>query len=68
MPRKKKISKEVIDQLEEIGIDMLDHYKEYSDHSKFCLYCKDLNRSAFPIPDVPWVKHCVICGNAFVEH
>ena len=62
-----KISKEVKEQLADIGIDMLDQYQEISDSSCYCLYCKDLQLSAFPIPERPWLYHCYACGLHFVE-
>ena len=72
MTKKKplKISKDIFDQLKDIGIDMLDECRDLQgdDSSRYCLFCKDLQLSAFPYPEKPWIYHCYTCGGAFIEH
>ena len=61
-----KLSRELVDQLNEIGIDYLQPGENNS--LRYCLYCNHQDLSCQPIPERPYLLHCVVCDGVFVEH
>jgi hypothetical protein len=63
MVKTKKLNKEIVQELEDLGIDLMPGPLTIG----YCLYCRD-GGETYPIPEVKWWSHCVQCGGQFPRH
>lgn len=62
MAKTKKLNKDILKQLEDLGIDMMPG----PEIAGYCLYCKV--GETYPLPEAHWVMQCLECGNCFPSH